>query len=117
MKKQNPDIPFVAQAYYHKATIAFASDGEIDTLILDPRGLLICETGAYYYISKASITNAARALRDNLKLSHRTKEICFTRFGATIDSELGQAIETMTTEIKTLQKKCEGGDSHTTDSS
>ncbi len=107
MKEQNPDIPFIVTSHHHKATIAFANDGKIDKLILDPRGLLVCVDGLYYYIDKASVINAVRALRDNLKLRHTSKEICFTQFGAEIGHELGKAIETMSTEIKTLQKKCE----------
>ena len=111
MKKQNPDIPFMVQIRYHKGILHLPDEAAIDKLILDSRGLLLCDEGAYFYISSRTVCNAARVLRDTVR-SQRSKtvrlQLEFTHFGETaIDVELGKAIEVMSTEIKTLQKKHE----------
>lgn len=112
MKEQNPDIPFVVTMYYDKGTLQLHSEEAVDALILDPRGALLCGAGIYYYFPSQTVCNQARVLRDNIR-SQRSKkvsrgELRFLRHDeAAIDSDLGKAIEAMSNEIKTLQKKYE----------
>lgn len=109
MKEQNPDIPFVVQQSHGMGRIFLDSDELLDKLILDPRGILSNKQGAYVYICKRIVTNAARVLRDQRKLSRNPKPNLVLQFapacGNGIDSELGKAIEAMAEEIKALEKE------------
>lgn len=114
MKEQNPDIPFVVQiaSGFNKGTVFLPDEGAVDTLILDPRGVLLCKCGVYYYEPKAKVCNAARSLRDKIRSSRGGKprlELIFSTYDTDMfdEVELGKTIEVMASEIKTLQKKHE----------
>ena len=116
MKEQNPDIPFVVQISggFNKGIVYLPDEEAVDALILDPRGALLCKSGAYYYESKAKVCNAARSLRDKIRSNRGGKphlELVFTTFNNNMSGEveLGNAVEFMVAEIKTLQKKYEKG--------
>ena len=109
MKQQNPDIPFVAHRKHSTFRWGLQTDTQIDALLLDPHGILVEYAGSYKYIAKNEVANVVRVLRDRLKIAPKTlRELEFSaQMGIPVNSEVGQAVETMSTEIKTLQKKCE----------
>ena len=107
MKEQNPDIPFVVHRKYKEFRLGLGTDAQIDALLLDPRGILVEYAGSYKYISKTVVANAIRILRDRRKLALSVKpELMFNaQMGDAVWYEVGRIIETMSTELKTLQKK------------
>ena len=117
MKNQNTNIPFVVHRKSSIARLYLGTDEKVDTLLLDPQGILVEYAGSYGYISKAEVANAVRVLRDHLKLdSSIVKELRFdAQIGDRVLGELGLAIEIQAAKIEALQKKCEENDSHTSD--
>ncbi len=117
MKEQNPDIPFIVRRKSSKICLGIGTNEQIDTLILEPRGILVEYAGSFKYISKREVVNAVRVVRDRLKLYPATlREIEFNAaVGDGVLYEIGIAIEAMAAETRTLKKSSKPDNGHCAD--